>query len=74
MSRQANPRLEAALLRAQRKRRQRAEGRTLLQQYVASLPRKATDWLAFLACSVFTVLCLIPAGQALAWLGRMLPW
>ena len=74
MNRMANPRLQAALLRAQRKRRQRADGRTLLRLYVASLPRSLADWLAFLLASAFTVLCLIPAAQLLAWLGRMVGW
>lgn len=74
MSRQAKPRTEAALLRAQRKRRRRASGTTLLQQYAAAMPRRPHEWLALLVCAAFTALCLLPVGQALAWLGRMVAW
>ena len=74
MSAMAVERSMVGLLRAQARRRKRAQGRTLLRLYVASLPRSLIDWIAFAACSLFTVLCVIPAAHVLFWVGRMLGW
>ena len=45
MSAMAVERSMVGLLRAQARRRKRAQGRTLLRLYVASLPRSLIDWI-----------------------------
>lgn len=76
MNDQANPRLLAALLRAQHKRQQQLAAayrrRELRERIRESMPRTWRDWLAFAACSAFGVLCMLVLLPVLAWWGALL--
>lgn len=76
MSEQANPRLQAALLRAQRQRHQRLEAlrrrRELVRALGDAMPRTWRDWLGFAACSAFGLLCILGLLAVLSWWGMLL--